>query len=65
MSWTGAMLSATGPLRVRAVRENHFMDELEPILRLKCDVSVVSNYEQIFVLVDAILQTGLWKANPR
>ena len=59
------MLSATGPLRATAVREKHFMDELEPILRLKCDVSVVSNYEQIFVLVDAILQTGLWTANPR
>ena len=40
--------------------EKHFMEEMEHILKLKCDVSIVSNYQQLFVLVDAILQAGLW-----
>ena len=47
-----------------AAHDKTFVDALEPILRLKCDVSVVSTYHQLFVLADAIFQSGLWTAEP-
>ena len=47
-----------------AANDKSFVDDLEPILRLKCDVSIVSTYHQLFVLVDAILQSGLWNIEP-
>jgi len=63
LSWTGAMLGAAAPLRSNKSPPSQttlIMSELEPVLKLKCDVSVVSSYHQCFYLVDAIFQTGLW-----
>jgi len=64
-SWTGAMLEATSPLwnkKDPPSQTKLIMDELEPMLKLKCDVSVVSSYEQCFHIVDAIFQTDIWPA---
>ena len=41
-------------------RRSPFYQELEPILTLKCDVSVLSTYKQIFLFMDVLLKTRLW-----
>lgn len=63
-SWTGAVLEAAGPLwsKEPPSQTKLIMDDLEPVLKLKCDVSVVSSYEQCFHIVGAIFQSGNWQA---
>ncbi len=63
-SWTGAVLEATGPLwnnKEPPSQTKLILDELEPVLKLKCDVSVVSSYEQCFHIVGAIFQSRNWE----
>ena len=58
------MLGSRRATKDSLFHQKHFMDDMEQILKLKCDVSIVSDYNQLFVLADAILQSGLWAEDP-
>lgn len=36
------------------------LDDINPLLSLKCDVCVLSEERQVFRLLDAILESDLW-----
>lgn len=59
----GAVLGATGPLMASgagpALSDPH-LAEIGPLMTLKCDVCVLSEYNQVFRLVDAILGANVW-----
>lgn len=37
-----------------------FLSEIGPLMALKCDVCVLSEYNQVFRLIDGILESELW-----
>ena len=39
------------------------LDDINPLLSLKCDVCVLSEERQVFRLLDAILESDLWPQN--
>jgi hypothetical protein len=44
----------TSTRRTSLAIDKKFVDDLEPIMKMKCDVSIVSTYQQLFVLVSII-----------
>jgi hypothetical protein len=58
----GAVLGATGTLVASsgASSFNPLLSEMGALMTIKCDVTVLSDYKQVFRLLDAILEANLW-----
>ena len=48
---------------IASKRNSRFYQDLEPILSLKCDVSVLSTYKEVFLFMDVLFKTRLWSAS--
>eukprot|EP00093_Oithona_nana_P002477 02477.XXX_19386_18217_1 [CDS] Oithona nana genome sequencing. len=61
-----AVMEATGTLMASGYGGKGFdpmLDDINPLLSLKCDVCVLSEERQVFRLLDAILESDLWPQN--
>ena len=62
MTLNGAVMSTGGPVLDASLLmffASPMMKDLEQTVTLKCDVCVLSNYHNVFVMLDAILESGL------
>jgi len=60
---SSAVMEATGTLMASGYGGKGFdpmLDDINPLLSLKCDVCVLSEERQVFRLLDAILESDLW-----